>query len=68
MKKIIKSIDRKIEIKGDEMANNGGFSWKTFLGLTAEKRKLSRKLGIPLTKTGRNASLGAWIIKILFGK
>lgn len=50
------------------MANKGGFSWKTFLGITAEKRRLSRKLGVPFTKTGRNASIGAWIIKLLTGK
>lgn len=52
----------------DKMANRGGFSWKTLLGITAQKRKLSKVIGIPLTKSGRNAKLGSWIIKILMGK
>lgn len=51
--------------------NNGGFSWNTFLGLTAEKRKISRMLGMPLTKGGRQRKAGAggfWaaIFTILF--
>ena len=29
------------------------FSWKGSLGLSAAKARLSRKIGIPLTKTGR---------------
>jgi hypothetical protein len=29
------------------------FSWKRASGLTAAKRKLSREIGIPLTKAGR---------------
>jgi hypothetical protein len=40
------------------MANRGGFSWKRLLGLTRAKQKLSRKLGIPLTKSGRQRKLG----------
>jgi hypothetical protein len=47
--------------------NKGGFSWKTFLGITAQKRKLSRAIGIPFTRTGRNAKLGSMIIKLLTG-
>ena len=45
--------------------NNGGFSWKTFLGITAQKRKISKMIGIPLTRQGRDAKLGAWIRKLL---
>jgi hypothetical protein len=40
------------------MANRGGFSWKRFLGVTKAKQKLSRKIGIPLTKSGRQRKLG----------
>ena len=47
--------------------NNGGFSWKTFLGITAQKRKVGKVLGFPLTKSGRNARLGSFIIKLLTG-
>jgi hypothetical protein len=50
------------------MANRGGFSWKTFFGFTASKRRVSRFTGIPTTKTGRDAKLGAWISKIFKGK
>lgn len=48
--------------------NKGGFSWKTFFGLTNEKRKLSKAIGIPLTKSGRNQKLGAMIFKLFKGK
>lgn len=44
--------------------NNGGFSWSVFFGLAAEKRKISRIIGIPLTKSGRKAKLGSLIMKI----
>ncbi|MDR2117592.1 MAG: hypothetical protein LBP87_14540 [Planctomycetaceae bacterium] len=40
------------------MANRGGFSWKRLLGVTKAKQKLSRKIGIPLTKSGRQRKLG----------
>lgn len=33
--------------------NNGGFSWKRLLGVTAFKQRISRKTGIPFTKAGR---------------
>jgi len=51
--------------------NNGGFSWSTLLGLTEEKRRISRKIGIPLTKSGRkyaagNGNIWAMIINLLF--
>ncbi len=43
--------------------NSGGFSWSTFFGITSYKRNLSRKIGIPLTKSGRQrkAGSGDWI-------
>jgi hypothetical protein len=33
--------------------NKGGFSWKRFIGISAAKARILRKIGIPLTKTGR---------------
>ena len=35
------------------------FSWKRASGLSAAKGKVSRKLGIPLTRQGRQRKLGA---------
>ncbi len=37
----------------------GGFSWKRALGITKAKQQLSRKIGIPLTKSGRQRKLGS---------
>lgn len=34
------------------------FSWKRALGITALKRKISRKTGIPLTRSGRRQKIG----------
>ena len=45
--------------------NHGGFSWLTFLGITAQKRKISRMTGIPFSSTGRKAKLGSIIMKLL---
>lgn len=54
----------------------GGFSWKRAVGLSAAKSRLSRHIGIPLTKAGRQRKLGrmvsgggclvvlAWIVAI----
>jgi hypothetical protein len=39
--------------------NKGGFSWKRFLGISAAKSRLSRRLGIPLTRSGRQRKMGA---------
>jgi hypothetical protein len=36
----------------------GGFSWKRAIGLSAAKARLSRRIGIPLTKGGRERKLG----------
>jgi hypothetical protein len=35
------------------------FSWKRAIGLSAAKGRLSRKLGIPLTRYGRQRKMGA---------
>ena len=47
--------------------NKGGFSWKRFLGITKAKRSISRKTGIPLTKSGRQQKLGRIIYKECLG-
>jgi hypothetical protein len=39
--------------------NRGGFSWKRFLGISAAKARLSRQIGIPLTRSGRQRKMGA---------
>jgi len=37
----------------------GGFSWKRLLGISAAKSRISRSIGIPLTRSGRQRKLGA---------
>jgi len=39
--------------------NRGGFSWKRLLGISAVKSRISRKIGIPLTRAGRQRKVGA---------
>ncbi len=34
------------------------FSWKRALGISAAKGKLSRQLGVPLTRSGRQRKMG----------
>ena len=38
--------------------NKGGFSWKRAIGLSGAKSNISKKIGIPLTKSGRNQKIG----------
>jgi hypothetical protein len=38
--------------------NKGGFTWKRALGVTRAKTRLSRQIGIPLTKSGRERKVG----------
>jgi hypothetical protein len=45
--------------------NRGGFSWRRFIGITAFKARISRTIGIPLTRSGRQRKLGAFIEKII---
>lgn len=42
------------------------FSWKRALGISAAKGKLSKAIGIPLTKGGRERKLGRMLLQ-LFG-
>jgi len=46
--------------------NKGGFSWRKFLGISATKSKVSRFIGIPLTKTGRQRKAGTGNIFAIF--
>jgi hypothetical protein len=39
--------------------NRGGFSWNRLLGISAARGRLSREIGIPLTRSGRQRKLGA---------
>ena len=48
--------------------NKGGFSWKTFLGLTAAKRNFAKKTGIQTSKTGLYTKIGRTVISMLLGK
>jgi len=38
--------------------NKGGFSWKRLSGISGAKSNISRKIGIPLTKSGRDQKIG----------
>lgn len=40
------------------MPNRGGFSWKRATGISAAKARISRRTGVPLTKSGRQRKLG----------
>jgi len=41
--------------------NRGGFSWKRFVGVSAAKSRISRSIGIPLTKSGRQRKIGRMV-------
>lgn len=43
------------------MPNRGGFSWNRLLGISAAKSRISRRTGIPLTRSGRQRKLGRMI-------
>lgn len=45
--------------------NKGGFSWRRLLGISAMKSRISRKIGIPLTRSGRQQKLGAMVEKLI---
>ena len=44
------------------------FSLKRALGISEANRKISKKTGIPLTKSGLERKIGAAIIKDIFKK
>lgn len=39
------------------------FSWKRALGLSAAKGRLSRQLGVPLTRTGMDRKAGRFLLR-----
>jgi len=41
--------------------NRGGFSWKRFFGISAAKSRISRSIGVPLTKSGRERKIGRMV-------
>ena len=43
------------------MPNRGGFSWKRLSGVSAAKSRISRRTGIPLTRSGRQRKIGRMI-------
>lgn len=43
--------------------NRGGFSWKRLLGISRMKSNLSRQIGIPLSRSGRDQKIGRLITK-----
>jgi len=49
--------------------NRGGFSWKRLLGISRAKSRISRKIGIPLTRSGRqrkfDAAMGCLVYPLL---
>lgn len=44
------------------------FSWKRALGITRLKQQISRKIGIPMSKSGVERKIGKSILDILFKK
>lgn len=42
------------------------FSWKRAIGITQVKQQISRKTGIPMTKSGIERKVGKVIIKRIF--
>lgn len=46
--------------------NKGGFSWKRATGISGAKSNISKKIGIPLTKSGRHQKIGRTVSKGCF--
>jgi len=45
-------------VEENDNMNKGGFFWSRLLGVSAAKARISRKIGIPLTKSGRQQKIG----------
>jgi len=41
--------------------NRGGFSWSRLLGVSAAKARISRAIGIPLSRSGRQQKIGRMV-------
>jgi len=50
-----------ITAAGVRLTAFGGFSWKRAIGVSAATAWLSRRIGIPLTKSGRQRTLGRMV-------
>lgn len=44
------------------------FSWKRALGITKLKQQISRKTGVPMSKSGVERKIGKSMLDILFKK
>jgi len=44
------------------------FSWKRATGVSSAKQKISRGIGIPLTKGGLERKIGSFLLKFFLGK
>jgi hypothetical protein len=49
---------------GKRLFKGTGFSLNRLTGVSAAKSKISRAIGVPLTKTGRQAKVGRTILSI----
>jgi len=47
--------------------NKGGFSLKRLAGISGAKAKISRQIGIPITKSGRDQKIGRIVTKGCLG-
>jgi len=43
--------------------NHGGFSWKRLVGISAAKARISRRIGIPLSRSGRYMKVGRMVTR-----
>ncbi len=41
------------------------FSWRRALGISAAEARLSRRIGVPLTKQGRQRKLGRVLLRLI---
>jgi len=48
--------------------NKGGFSWAKLIGISAVKSKISKKIGVPLTDSGRKQKIGSIVLKLFKNK
>jgi len=44
------------------------FSWKRAIGLSAAQARLSRQIGIPISRSGRQQKIGRLILGLLVGR
>jgi hypothetical protein len=52
---------KKCLMRRNAVMNKGGFSWKRLTGVSAAKSRISRSIGIPLTKSGRQRKIGRMV-------